>query len=397
MIRPAAARADAERSVPEAVRRAAAELGLPLIGVPSALGGIADERSAVTAALVTEELARGDPGIATALLAPAAVVTALANYGSSTQQATYLPAFTSVSAPARASLALMEQGPLFDPLLPTTTAARHGSDLVINGAKSLVVGAAEADLLIISALVDGEPRLVLVEAGTRGSPSSTTQPWASVPRAPAGSLSTTSSCLPPTCSARPGTIWTPCGAPGLAWSAAACGTAQAVLDQLVPYVTTREAFGELIAHRQAVAFTVADIAIELAGLRLVVWRAASRLDRAGTPLASSATPASSRPRMRRRSARMPSSCSAATASSRSSTTSGGTATCAARESSRECCSSEGRPPGDRTRRQSQPSDDKESPRHDQPRGAREVHPPAGPGARVRGRGDAADLAQVRPR
>jgi Acyl-CoA dehydrogenases len=43
-------------------------------------------------------------------------------------------------------------------------------------------------------------------------------------------------------------------------------------------VLTREAFGEPIAHRQAVAFTVADIAIELAGLRLVVWRAASRLD-----------------------------------------------------------------------------------------------------------------------
>ena len=95
VIRPAGARADAERSVPEAVRRAAAELGLSLIGVPSELGGIAEERSAVTTALVLEELARGDLGIATALLAPAAVATALANYGSSAQQATYLPALLS--------------------------------------------------------------------------------------------------------------------------------------------------------------------------------------------------------------------------------------------------------------------------------------------------------------
>lgn len=65
----------------------------------------------------------------------------------------------------------------------------------------------------------------------------------------------------------------------LAWAAAAVGTAQAVLDQVVPYVKQRTAFGEPIGHRQAVAFTVADIAIELAGLRLLVWKAASRLDR----------------------------------------------------------------------------------------------------------------------
>jgi alkylation response protein AidB-like acyl-CoA dehydrogenase len=69
----------------------------------------------------------------------------------------------------------------------------------------------------------------------------------------------------------------------LAWAAAACGTAQGALDQLVPYVLQRHAFGEPIAHRQAVAFALSDIAIELAGLRLVVWRAAARLDRGSHP------------------------------------------------------------------------------------------------------------------
>jgi alkylation response protein AidB-like acyl-CoA dehydrogenase len=42
------------------------------------------------------------------------------------------------------------------------------------------------------------------------------------------------------------------------------------------YVKNRQAFGEPIAHRQAVAFKVADIAIELEGLRLVTYKAASR-------------------------------------------------------------------------------------------------------------------------
>src|SRR5699024_12831300 len=55
--------------------------GLHLIGVPAELEGIAEERSAVTASLVLEELARGDMGIAAAIMAPAAAATAIASYG----------------------------------------------------------------------------------------------------------------------------------------------------------------------------------------------------------------------------------------------------------------------------------------------------------------------------
>jgi alkylation response protein AidB-like acyl-CoA dehydrogenase len=52
--------------------------------------------------------------------------------------------------------------------------------------------------------------------------------------------------------------------------------AQAVLDYVVPYVNERKAFGEPISNRQAVAFMVADIAIELQGMRLLTYKAASR-------------------------------------------------------------------------------------------------------------------------
>ncbi len=62
----------------------------------------------------------------------------------------------------------------------------------------------------------------------------------------------------------------------LAWCALAVGTGQAVLDYVVPYVKEREAFGEPIAHRQSVAFMVANIAIELQGMRLLTYQAASR-------------------------------------------------------------------------------------------------------------------------
>ena len=63
----------------------------------------------------------------------------------------------------------------------------------------------------------------------------------------------------------------------LAWCALAVGTGQAVLDYVIPYVKEREAFGEPIAHRQSVAFMVANIGIELQGMRLVTYRAASRV------------------------------------------------------------------------------------------------------------------------
>jgi len=51
-----------------------------------------------------------------------------------------------------------------------------------------------------------------------------------------------------------------------------------VLDYVVPYVNERVAFGEPIANRQAVAFAVADVGIELEGMRLATLRAASRAD-----------------------------------------------------------------------------------------------------------------------
>jgi alkylation response protein AidB-like acyl-CoA dehydrogenase len=45
---------------------------------------------------------------------------------------------------------------------------------------------------------------------------------------------------------------------------------------VTPYVKEREAFGEPIAHRQSVAFMVANLVIELQSMRLLTYKAASR-------------------------------------------------------------------------------------------------------------------------
>ncbi len=278
VIRPAATQADADRRVPDEVRTAAAEMGLHLIGVPAELDGIAEERSAVTAALVLEELARGDMGIATAVMAPAAVATAIAAYGDADQQATYLGEFTGENPPT-AALALQEPQVLFDPFALRTKGEVDGDEVVLTGVKAIVPGAEGAELFVVSAEIDGRPRLVVVRPGTEGvqvedDPAMGVRAartarlhleGARVPRADL--LGTTEDHADAVRRAR------------LAWAAAAVGTSQAVLDHVSEYVKERKAFGEPIGYRQAVAFTVSDIAIELAGLRLVVWKAAARLDR----------------------------------------------------------------------------------------------------------------------
>jgi alkylation response protein AidB-like acyl-CoA dehydrogenase len=51
-----------------------------------------------------------------------------------------------------------------------------------------------------------------------------------------------------------------------------------VLEYVIQYANDRVAFGEPISHRQAVAFMIANLAIEVEGLRLLTWRAASRAE-----------------------------------------------------------------------------------------------------------------------
>jgi alkylation response protein AidB-like acyl-CoA dehydrogenase len=282
VVRPAARVADDERRVPEQVRSAGTAMGLGLLGVPAELGGVAEEQSAVTTVLVLEELARGDLSVAVALMATGSVATTIARYGTADQQATYLPHLTGTptpgTAPPDAAIAVNEPHALFDPLAPRTTATRTGQRLVLTGTKALVPLAGTAELFVVSALLDGEPRLVLVPAECPGVLVED-DPAMGLRAAATGRLLLRSVEL-----AEDHLLGSVedhrdlVRRSRLAWSACAVGSGQAVLDQLVPYVTQRHAFGAPIAHRQAVAFTVADIAIELDALRLVVWRAAARLD-----------------------------------------------------------------------------------------------------------------------
>jgi alkylation response protein AidB-like acyl-CoA dehydrogenase len=290
ILRPAARDADDAASYPPDLIAKAAELGITAINIPEDFDGIAAHRSTVTNALVAEALAYGDMGLALPILAPGGVASALTQWGSAHQQATYLREVAGENVP-QACVAIAEPHALFDPTALKTTAVRTPSGYRLNGVKSLVPAAADAELFIVGAQLSGKPALFIVESSTQGV-SIKADPSMGIRGAALGRVELDNVSVP--LSARLGED----GATDddyseaialarLGWAALAVGTAHAVLDHVVPYIKERQAFGEPIAHRQAVAFMTANIAIELDGLRLITWRGAARAEQ-GLPFAREA-------------------------------------------------------------------------------------------------------------
>ncbi len=276
MVRPAAADANEACAPPDELLKASLEIGLPILGVPEDLGGIATERSSVAGTLVHEALGKGDMGLAVAALSPGAVATALSLWGTDEQQSTYLPAFTGDEVPA-AALALAEPTALFDPTAPATKAEKKGDGYVLNGVKSGVVRGADAELFVVGAELDGKPQLFIVESGAEGI-TIESDPSMGLRAASLSRLLLKDVAVEKISLLGDADDYLDCVRfSRLAWCALAVGTGQAVLDYVIPYVKEREAFGEPIANRQSVAFMVANIGIELQGMRLVTYRAASRV------------------------------------------------------------------------------------------------------------------------
>ncbi|HEY8584878.1 MAG TPA: acyl-CoA dehydrogenase family protein, partial [Capillimicrobium sp.] len=153
---------------------------------------------------------------------------------------------------------------------------------VLDGEKAMVPRAAQDELFVVAADAEGiGPALFIVESSTAGL-SVQAEPAMGLRAASTGRLVLEGARVPAGAVLGDGDpqAYADCVHRGrIAQSALAVGTASAVLDYVIPYVNERTAFGEPISNRQAVAFAVADIGIELEGMRLATLRAASRADR----------------------------------------------------------------------------------------------------------------------
>lgn len=276
----AAREADDANAVPAKVVAAWNELGMAEMLLPEAYGGYAEERSPVSVALVLEALAYGDAGMAWSLLASTSAALLLLDHGTEAQKEKYLQGFTG-DTPTVASIAMMERTPLFDPRKLKTRAEEVRGGWVLQGRKSLVARAADASFFIVSARTPSGPALFIVHADAEGLSIQEEAPMglrsASVADVVLNSVVVDGDALVGDAISHQ-SYHDVIRRSRTAWAAVSSGAATRVAEYVRDYANDRMAFGEPISHRQAVAFLIADMAIETESIRLAMLRAASQLE-----------------------------------------------------------------------------------------------------------------------
>ncbi len=272
--------ADEAGALPEGFLRKTVDLGLNFMPIPEALGGVGAGRSPVSNVLNTEDLARGDMSLAIAALAPLAVINCVMDYGTDAQKEIVSQALATADF-TPAAMALMEPGIGFDARRLTTRAVRQADgSFIIDGAKSMVAFGPQAQMLLVFAASGDAGTQGFILSGDSAGISFEKEDYMGLRPLPLYAMALNKVAVPASARLRddfdPGRLLS---LGRIATAALAVGTCQAVLDYVVPYVNERTAFGEPISNRQAVAFMVADMATELEGLRLMVYRAAAQAER----------------------------------------------------------------------------------------------------------------------
>jgi len=278
-IRDHARETDESGKLPDAVVAKTHELGLVTNALPAEHGG-GGERSAVTGVLVAEELAWGDLAIALAALSPSLLGLPVADFGTEAQRAELLPKLTGPSF-VPGALAAIEPHHASDPLRPRTTARREGDAFVLEGRKCLVPWLEGADPVLVIAEDEGAPQGFLVRRDADGLRAGA-DAYMGIRGLPTAELELAGVRVP--AAARLGgeagaDLRTLVARGRTALAAMATGVSRAAFETARDYALEREAFGAPIATKQAIAFKLADMAIEVDGLRLLAWEAAWRLDR----------------------------------------------------------------------------------------------------------------------
>ncbi len=278
VLYPLAHQADQEERFPEALWQHIQDLGLNYYALPEDLGGVAAEKNIISNILIAEQLAEGDFSLTAGLLSTFSCINAITQWGSESVQATYLAAFADDSA-LRASFAVQEATAAFNPYQLKTHAIADGQQYKISGEKTLVLLGEQADVLLVSAMLNGQPEVFIVQRDQS----------ISAKKTPAMGLKATETVtlkFDQTPAQRLGdqdfnyTSFIDLG--NLMWCAMAVGTATAVKKYCIQYANERTAFGEPISHRQSVAFMIADMAIEIDAMHMLILNAAS-LAEAGKP------------------------------------------------------------------------------------------------------------------
>jgi len=282
-IIPIAAEYDEKEEIPWQVIEKAFEAGLMNLAIPVELGGQGID--ALTAAIITEEIAYGCLGVNGTFGANELAVQPILLAGTEEQKERFLPDFC--SKPQLAAFGLTEPEAGSDVSNVQTKAVRDGDHYILNGCKCFITNGSSASLYTIFATIDkslGHKGLCafIVPAdtpGIRGGKkeqkmgdrcSEVSEVLLEDVRVPAENMlgkegdgfKIAMQTLDVT---RPGI------------GAAAVGVARRAFEEAKKYSMQRIQFGKPIAANQAIQFMLAEIATKIDAARLLVWRSAQYL------------------------------------------------------------------------------------------------------------------------
>lgn len=273
--------AEEEGAIPAGIVDTGWELGLLPASLPEDYGGFG-EYSVLNGALYAEELGYGDLAITLDLLHPNQVAIPILLCGTEEQKEQYLPLFCDEDIP-KATAAFLEPTILFDAEDLNTTALQDGDQYLISGKKTMVIDADDAELLLVYAKdeTDGQTQAFLVPTDSPGVTIGDRDKWMGLNALKTYTVEFENVAVPHMnrLGGEQGIdLQKILNSSRIGQAAVGVGLARAAYEYALDYAKEREAFGEPIAHRQSIAFMLADMAIEVDAARMLLWEAAWKLD-----------------------------------------------------------------------------------------------------------------------
>jgi hypothetical protein len=301
-LQPLVAEAEATERFPrERILPAMAALGFFRIGVPEAAGGAGGDST--MHCILAEEIARVCGGfaasVAPAILGPSLLIT----LGTPAQREALLEPI--MSGRVLAAIGLTEPGAGSDLMSLQTTARPDGDTVVLNGAKTFITNGPIADQVLVAAVRSDHAgrsgiaravgiNLFLVPRGTPGFQVARKLDKLGMRSSETGELIFEDCRVPKD---------NQLGGPNVNFlrllrlldqnrlyvAALSLGLAQAAFDASLAYAKQRTTFGKPIGNHQAVAFTIARMAVQIEAARALIQRAADAYDGSGRATRAVAT------------------------------------------------------------------------------------------------------------
>jgi alkylation response protein AidB-like acyl-CoA dehydrogenase len=272
----------------DAAWRAFAEMGLTALALPEADGGFGGGASDLLAAME----ACGEALVVEPLVDTISAARLVARAGSATQRAALLPGVADGS--QRLTLALYEPGQRYSLAPATTTATQAGGGWVLNGDKCVVIGAASAQHLLVSARTAGAAgdaagvSLFVVPTGSAGVTLNTSRTvdgqraadvrFQNVQLGADALLGTAGAALPLIDEAVDFATALLC--------ADAMGAMKHANDATLDYLKTRKQFGVAIGSFQTLQHRMVEMVITTEQARSMAILAVSKVDEADLPAAA---------------------------------------------------------------------------------------------------------------